>query len=169
MDEGRPTAAPSDDEAADPRPAADWLLQRYVDSGDEAAFRELVVQHSDLVWGVCRRILRHQHDAEEAFQATLMVLAAKAGDVRRGRLGPWLYGVAYRVAVRAHQRRARRQMDALPQDVAAAANDSLHGVWEAHWRRALDDELNELPEKYREPLVLHYLQGMTNAQTAAAL
>jgi RNA polymerase sigma factor (sigma-70 family) len=155
--------------ASEPATADDQLLRQFLATRDEQAFRELVGRYSELVLGVCLRILRDRHDAEEAFQATFLVLARKAARVRGGRsLGPWLYGVAYRIAIRAHQRRARRKTETLPADVAMI-EESLEGVWECHWRRALDDELNELPDKYRGPLVLHYLQGKTNNEVAAEL
>jgi RNA polymerase sigma factor (sigma-70 family) len=147
----------------------DQMLRQFVATRDEQAFRGLVTRHSELVLGVCLRILRDRHDAEEAFQATFLVLAKKAARVRGGRsLGPWLYGVAYRIAIRALERRTRRHMDSLPADIASV-EEALEGVWECHWRRALDDALHELPERYREPLVLHYLQGKTNNVVATEL
>ncbi len=149
--------------------ADDQMLRQFVATRDEQAFRELVGRYSELVLGVCLRILRDRHDAEEAFQATFLVLARKAARVRGARsLGSWLYGVAYRIAIRALERRTRRHMDSLPVDIASV-EEALEGVWECHWRRALDDELNALPAKYREPLVLHYLQGKTNNDVASEL
>jgi len=152
-----------------PEPADDVLLRQFVAAGDEQAFGELVRRHSGLVLGVCRRTLRDQHDAEEAFQATFMVLAAKAARVRVAHtVGPWLYGVAYRIAIRAAAKRARRREAALPEDVTMI-EDALQNVAECHWRRVLDDELNLLPEKYRSAVVLHYLLGKTNNEVAAEL
>ncbi|MBA3484836.1 MAG: sigma-70 family RNA polymerase sigma factor [Pirellulales bacterium] len=152
-----------------PELADDVLLRRFVATRDEQAFGELVRRHSGLVLGVCRRTLRDQHDAEEAFQATFMVLAAKAARVRVAHtVGPWLYGVAYRIAIRAAAKRARRREAALPEDVTMI-EDALQNVAECHWRRVLDDELNLLPEKYRSAVVLHYLLGKTNNEVAAEL
>jgi RNA polymerase sigma factor (sigma-70 family) len=152
-----------------PEPADEVLLRQFVAAGDEQAFGELVRRHSGLVLGVCRRTLRDQHDAEEAFQATFMVLAAKAARVRVAHtVGPWLYGVAYRIAIRAAAKRARRREAALPDDVTMI-EDALQNVAECHWRRVLDDELNLLPEKYRGAVVLHYLLGKTNNEVAAEL
>ena len=144
-------------------------MRQFVATRDEAAFGELVRRYSPLVLGVCRRTLHCRHDAEEAFQATFLVLATKAARVRVERsLGPWLYGVAYRVARRAAQKRARRREAALPDDVAMS-EDALQNVAECHWRRILDDELNLLPEKFRSVVVLHYLLGKTNNEVAAEL
>jgi RNA polymerase sigma factor (sigma-70 family) len=157
---------------ADAEPAAGVdaaLLARFVASRDEEAFAELVRRHAALVLGVCRRTLRDQHEAEEAFQATFMVLAAKAARVRvAGTLAPWLYGVAYRIALRAAAKRARRRESALPDDLAMI-EDVLESIAERHRQRVLDDEINALPEKYRGAVVLHYLLGKSNAEVAAEL
>lgn len=152
-----------------PPAADDELVRRFVDDRDEQAFADLVVRYGDLVLGVCRRTLGHADDAEEAFQATFMVLAAKAARVRVERsLAPWLYGVAYRTSVRAAAKRARRRETELPVDLAMI-DDALENIAQCHWRRVLDDELNLLPEKYRGALVLHYLLGKTNNEVAAEL
>src|SRR5262245_13351716 len=85
------------------------LLERFVRGGDEAAFEVLVWRHGPMVLGACRRVLRHEQDAEDAFQATFLTLARKAAEAgRRGSLGGWLYTVAYRIALRARQRQAAR-------------------------------------------------------------
>ena len=99
----------------------DELLERFVARRDEAAFEAIVRRHGPMVLGVCRRVLRDHHDAEDAFQATFLVLARKAGSVRPGSMLPnWLYGVAHQVAIKARalngRRRSReRQVTAMPE------------------------------------------------------
>src|SRR5438876_12250178 len=91
------------------------LLQRFVTHRNEAAFEVLIWRHGPMVWNVCQRLLHHQHDAEDAFQATFLALVRKAGSIRQpGSLSSWLYKVAYRVALRARGKvahRARRETD----------------------------------------------------------
>jgi RNA polymerase sigma factor (sigma-70 family) len=144
------------------------LLGRFVDHGDEAAFAALLRRHGPMVWGVCRRLLPH-HDAEEAFQATLLVLARKAAAVRpRGMVANWLYGVAQRVALQARRtaarRRAReRQVTPLPEP-GVAGHEPWHDL--LPW---LDQELARLPEKYRVAIVLCDLEGTTRKEAARQL
>jgi RNA polymerase sigma factor (sigma-70 family) len=147
------------------------LLQRFVDRHDEEAFTELVRRHGPMVLRVCQRVLRHTQDAEDAFQATFIVLARKAAAISQPHLlANWLYGVARRVArealAMAGKRHAREQ----------TSDDPAHGreIDEGHrseqsWRMTLDEELERLPDKYRTPLVLCYLQGKTNVEAAQAL
>ena len=86
------------------------LLRRFVETRDEPAFAALVARHGPMVFGVCRRALGQRADAEDAFQATFLILARKAASIRDGdRLGPWLYGVARRVAARARAAATRRE------------------------------------------------------------
>jgi RNA polymerase sigma factor (sigma-70 family) len=146
------------------------LLQRFVGQRDESAFELLVWRHGPMVHGVCRRVLRDGHDADDAFQATLLVLARKAGSIsRRESLAGWLYKVAYRVALRARDGAARRarherqvgQVPPVADPRPAAGPDELHAV--------LDEELNRLPPKQRAPVVLCYLEGLTNEEAARQL
>src|SRR5262249_10493879 len=117
----RPTAGPPlDGDLADRH-----LLERFVTAHDEAAFATLVQRHAPMVLGVCRRVLHDAHEAEDAFQATFLVLAHKARSIGRPELlGPWLHGVAYRTAARARQaarRRAREREAAARPDGDPAA------------------------------------------------
>src|SRR5262249_52281674 len=135
------------------------LLHRFVTGRDEAAFAALVQRHGPLVLGVCRRLLRDANDAEDVFQATFLVLVRKARSLdRRGSLAGWLYTVAYRLALRLRADAARRR----EHERQAATMSPTEPRNDAAWKELaalLDEELNHLPEKYRTPLVLCYLQG----------
>ena len=144
------------------------LLRRFTAERDEAAFTALVRRHGPMVFGVCRRVLRDPHDAEDAFQATFLVLVRKAGSVGRpDLLGNWLHGVAHRTALKAKteaaKRRAKERRAALPAavDTADPAGGDLAAV--------LDEEVSRLPAKYRAPFVLCYLGGKTNEEAARLL
>jgi RNA polymerase sigma factor (sigma-70 family) len=145
------------------------LLERFVAQRDEAAFEVLVWRHGPAVLGVCRRVLRHEEDAEDAFQATFLVLVRKAGAIgRRQAVGSWLYRVAYRVALRAKAGAAKRS--ALPTAALDVPADERVPDWVwGDLRPVLDDEVNRLPEKYRAPFVLCYLDGLTNEEAAREL
>ncbi len=151
-------------------PVADrTLLKQFADHGDETAFAELVSRYGGLVLGVCRRVLRDEHGAEDAFQATFLVLARRASKIRRrSSLAGWLYAVAHRTALRANAKRHRRREEALQDDVMAA-DDTLAQVASRHEQQLLDEEIGRLPPKYREPLVLRYLLGKSNKQVADEL
>jgi RNA polymerase sigma-70 factor (ECF subfamily) len=145
------------------------LLASFVERRDEDAFEALVRRHGPMVLGVCRRLLRHAHDAEDAFQATFLVLARKAASLRsRELVGNWLYGTAYRTALGARgmiaRRQAReRQVEDMPEPLAEAA-----APW-ADLLPLLDQELNRLPEKYRVPVVLCELEGKSRKEAARLL
>jgi RNA polymerase sigma factor (sigma-70 family) len=158
----RATQPAGADELAD-----EELLACFVARRDEAAFEALVRRHGPMVLGVCRRLLRRSHDVEDAFQATFLVLVRKAGSIARPRLlGNWLYGVAYRTALRArveaaHQQAHERQVsDMAAQQVPAAESDV---------QALLDHELNRLPQKYRVPIVLCDLEDVPRAEAARRL
>lgn len=147
----------------------DQLLARFFVDREDAAFATIVERYGPLVYGVCRRILPDTNDAEDAFQATFLVLVRKGGTLRDpGRLASWLYGVAYRTARKlrakaALRSRSERQASEMPtkSDVSEMTYDELRAI--------LDEEISRLPEKYALPLVLCYLEGKTNAQAAAQL
>jgi len=145
------------------------LLDRYLSVRDEAAFEALVNLHGPMVLGLCRRMLRDPSDIDDAFQATFLVLVRKAPAIRnRGLLANWLYGVAYRVAVRARgnllRKRAREMCLGEIETPAMSDHDHPEEV-----PPALDQELNRLPARYRVPLVLCYLKGLTHDQAAEQL
>jgi RNA polymerase sigma factor (sigma-70 family) len=145
------------------------LLDRFLSERSEEAFAALVRRHGGLVLGVCRRVLHHPQDAEDVFQATFLVLARKAASLRRGEaVGSWLYRVAYRLALRARAGidRRRRAESAAP---ARPAEDPLAGVSWREVQDVLDEELARLPEQFRAPLLLCYLEGMTQEEAAARL
>ncbi len=145
------------------------LLERFARHREEAAFAAVLARHGPLVMGVCRRVLGDAHDAEDAFQATFLVLARRAGSIRRGAsLSSWLYGVAYRVSLEARTRLARRRRHER-QAAARSRDESPAGGSCADLRPVLDEELSRLPEKYRGPLVLHYLEGKTKEEAARQL
>jgi RNA polymerase sigma factor (sigma-70 family) len=144
------------------------LLARFARDEDRAAFEVLVHRHGPLVWSVCRRLLARTEDAEDAFQAAFLVLLRRAPSIRQGDLlGNWLYGVAYRVAVRARARSARRgalEKQGLTPEPATTGEEPA-----GDWQRLLHEEVFRLPEKYRRPIVLCYLGGKTNEQAAGDL
>src|SRR5580698_9433679 len=87
------------------------LLDRFVERREAAVFEAITYRHGPMVWGVCRRVLRDHHDAEDAFQATFLVLTRKAASVMpREKLGNWLYGVAFQTAMKARATRAKRRV-----------------------------------------------------------
>ncbi len=146
------------------------LLRRFVAAREEAAFAGLVRRHGAMVLGVCRRVLDDAHDAEDAFQATFLVLARRAAAVRKpDSVASWLYGVAYRVAVKARTAAAQRpRQSGESVEPASSADPTEEAAWR-ELRPIIDEELARLPEKYRAPLVLCYLEGKTNEEAARLL
>lgn len=142
------------------------LLKRFIASRDEAAFAKLVSRYGGMVLGVCGRVLSDQQDVEDAFQAVFLVMSSDARKIRKRRsIASWLYGVAQRIALRALAQRYRRREEALREDVMGQTNP-LAELADRHEQEAVDDELSQLPEKYREPLVLYYLMGYSSRQVA---
>lgn len=144
------------------------LLGRFLAYGDEVAFTALVRRHGPMVLRVCQRVLGNSHDAEDAFQATFLVLARKVRSVGPPQLLPnWLYGVAYRTALKARGQRLRRQIvekRAEPTQGEASEDPAWSDL-----RPVLDEEICRLPQKYRVTFVLCYLEGRTNQEAAALL
>jgi RNA polymerase sigma factor (sigma-70 family) len=143
------------------------LLHAFAARQDAGAFEALVRRYAPLVWGVCRRTVPNEHEAEDVFQGTFLVLVRKAASLDRSRpLGSWLYTVAYHLALKARAKTGRQRTqereaaDMVPAPTEADAGE-VHAV--------LDEELHRLPGKYREPLVLCYLQGLTNEEAAREL
>jgi len=145
------------------------LLRQYVANHDEAAFTALLHRHAPLVWSVCRRLLDNEHDAEDAFQAVFLVLLRKSTSLRVGAsLASWLHAVATRIALKSRVtslRRLHRERRALMPELS----DPYAAIEERDLRVLLDEELDRLPEKYRAPLVLCYLEGMSYTEAARQL
>jgi RNA polymerase sigma factor (sigma-70 family) len=145
------------------------LLERFVSHREPAALEALMRRHGSMVWGVCRRILQNHHDAEDAFQATFLILIRKAASiVPREMAGNWLYGVAHQTALKARGTRGKRklreaQVTNMPEPAVAEQDawSDLHLV--------LDQELSRLPEKYRTVIVLCDLEGKTSKEAALQL
>ena len=144
------------------------LLERFLTTHEEATFEALLRRHGPMVLGVCRRVLANTHDAEDAFQATFLVLVQRAASITaRESLGNWLYGVAYRTAQRARTAAARRR--AKEKQMARPEAQSEAGDAWRELRSVLDQELSRLPEKYRELIVLCDLEGHTRKEAARRL
>jgi RNA polymerase sigma factor (sigma-70 family) len=154
-------------------PAADTdpeLLDRFATARDEAAFEALVARHYPMVLGVCRRVVNHAEDAEDACQATFLALARQAATVRRREaLAGWLYRVARRIALKTRTSAVRRAARA---DAVATAPAAVEATPDVTWREALavlDEELVRMPAAYRSALVLCYLEGKTQDEAARQL
>jgi RNA polymerase sigma factor (sigma-70 family) len=145
------------------------LLERFVRARDEAAFEVLVWRHGPMVLGTCRRLLRREQDAEDAFQATFLALVRKAASIgKREALGSWLYKVAYRVSLRARATTPAQPLAdrTLPDTSAAEPGEEL---LRRELCAALDEEVRRLPEKYRAAFVLCQLEGQTTEAAARVL
>jgi RNA polymerase sigma factor (sigma-70 family) len=146
------------------------LLHRFIANRDESAFATIVRRHGGMVMGVCRRLLRSPHDAEDAFQATFLILVRKAASIaQRELLANWLYGVAYKTALKARATTLRchskeKQLPSIPE---RAAED--RGTCCEELLALLDQELSRLPEKYRSVIVLCDLDGKTRREAAEML
>src|SRR5262245_33876494 len=144
------------------------LLDDFADRRDESAFAALVSRHGPMVLRVCRRVLLHEQDAEDAFQATFLVLAGNAGSIRkRDTIGDWLHGVAFRTAMKAKRTAARRRnhearlRTAAPPEKPSPTWDDVQAV--------LDEEIQRLPSYFRQAFVLCVLEGKSGPEAAAEL
>jgi RNA polymerase sigma factor (sigma-70 family) len=151
------------------------LLEQFVDGRDDAserAFHALVERHGSMVLRVCQCVLGNRHDAEDAFQVTFVVLARKARSIHnRQSLASWLHGVAHHVALRAQTARRRRVAREMKVAKGAEKANTLRQPGDDHvdLPAVLHQEITRLPEKYRAPIGLCYLEGMTHDQAAHAL
>ncbi len=145
------------------------LLEHYLTNGDETAFAVLVDRHGPMVLGLCRRMLRDPRDVEDTFQATFLTLARTGRAIRdRTFVATWLYRVAFRIARHARARALRRRncelLVATPEALGASNSSE-----DREAAAALEQELNRLPERYRAPLILCYLEGRTHDEAAGEL
>ena len=153
------------------------LLERYLNGPDaeaQDAFQALVVRHGPMVLGICRHILSEEHEAEDAFQATFLVLAQKGSTIRnRNVLAGWLHEVAHRIAIKARvgvvrRRTLERQAMAMSPSKTEVDKQDEVAAWN-ELRPVLHAEVDRLPEKYRLPVILCYLEGKTNEEVADLL
>jgi RNA polymerase sigma factor (sigma-70 family) len=140
------------------------LLRQFLTNRDEAAFAALVRRYGRLVLTVCRRVLRHAQDAEDAFQATFLVLARKAAVVDPQALPTWLYAVARRTAAQARARRRNREYQ-----VETAPHPTVLPAEPQDWRPVLDEEVSRLSDRYRMAVILCDLQGLSRREAARRL
>lgn len=153
--------------------AQDWsdtrLLDAYLIRRDEAAFAVLVRRYGRLVHSVCRRVLRHEQDADDAFQATFLVFAKKAASIRKGTaLACWLHGVAYRTSMNAKRARLRRSQE-MAECTDGDRNQPFRTAALHELQAIVDEELQRLPDKYRAPFLLCCLEGLSRAEAARKL
>jgi RNA polymerase sigma factor (sigma-70 family) len=146
------------------------LLERFRLRREEAAFTLLVQRHGPMVLSACRRILGNVHDAEDAFQATFLVLVRKAGSIQRTQsLAAWLHRVACRLALKARARSALRQLREGEVSPAVLSEDCFDTLSARELRTVLDEEIERLPQKYRMPVILCYLSDKSHEQAARTL
>jgi RNA polymerase sigma factor (sigma-70 family) len=155
--------------ASSDRLTDEQLLRLFLDRGDQDAFETIVSRHGPRVLGVCRRILGQSPEVDDAFQSTFLLLARKAGSIRdRSALGHWLHGAAHRIAVRSKVRSRREWAPILPvvEPRAPRIEDDLD---RRELRQVLHEEIDRLPERLRQPVLMCYLDGRTNLDAARLL
>ena len=146
------------------------LLLRFIHDGDEASFAAIVERHATLVMSVCRRVIGQTPDVDDAFQATFFALSQRpAGIYECLSLSGWLYSVAWRASVRLVRLRKRTMTQPLPEQLPAAEPDPLDAIAQASELATLDEELNQLPQKFRDVLVMSYFAQQTNQEIADQL
>jgi len=149
-------------------PSDGQLLASFVATRDEQAYAALVRRHGGMVFGVCQRVLHHTQDAEDAFQATFLVLARKAPSVlKRASIGTWLCRVAFRTALAAKACRLRRQEREIQME--KPPHPAVAPIEPQDWRPLLDKELDGMPEKYRQVVVLCDLEGLSRKEASRVL
>lgn len=147
-----------------------YLLRRFIQDADESAFAEIVQRHASLVMSVCRRVVGQSADVDDAFQATFFALSRRPPSLYAGEsLAGWLYSVARRTSVRLVRLRNRTAMQTLPEQTPSTEPDPLHLIAEAGDLASLDEELNRLPEKYRDVLVMNYFAQQSSQEIADQL
>ena len=149
------------------------LLQRFARTRDEHAFGALVLRHGPLVLSVCRRVLGRGPDLEDVFQATFLVLARKARSIRkRASVGSWLHGVALRLALHQKAQRGRRHEGTLDGATAIDPDRLSDPVARATLRELgaiLDQEVQRLPARFRDAVLVCHLEGLSTAEAAVRL
>jgi RNA polymerase sigma factor (sigma-70 family) len=145
------------------------LLQRFAADREERAFAALFRRHGPLVWSICYSVLHHRQDTEDAFQATFLLLARRAGSIRKTEaVASWLYRVAHRVATKAGQNMARRRFQERQGDQRQVSPPEAEAAWR-ELQALLNEEVQRLPEKYRAPFILCCLEGKTGPEAARQL
>lgn len=146
------------------------LLRRFIHDGDEASFAAIVERHATLVMSVCRRVVGQTPDVDDAFQATFFALSQRPPGIYEClSLSGWLYSVAWRASVRLVRLRKRTMTQPLPEQLPAAEPDPLDAIAQASELATLDEELNQLPQKFRDVLVMSYFAQQTNQEIADQL
>ncbi len=149
------------------------LLDRFIRHQDDVAFAFLVERHGPMVRGLCQRMLRDPNAVDDAFQVTFLILVRKAASLGKPELlANWLYGVAFRTALNARTQAARRshhESEAAAMSPPSMPPSSAPADSRQELLAALDEALESLPEKFRAPLILCYLEGKTNEQAAQIL